>query len=238
MGWLTAHFRRERTPEIMDEPGLDPAAHRAALADLARINRVSLSAAILWPPLCRLARRHPGKTLRVLDVATGGGDVPVELWRRAERAGLDVRLFGCDISPTALDVARANAAKGGAAVKFFRHDVLKAALPGRYDAVACSLFLHHLSADEAAAVLARMAACSDGSVLVNDLDRSALGYALAWLGTRALSRSPVVRFDGPVSVRSAFTPREARALAVRAGLKGVRVGRRWPFRFLLDGRAA
>jgi hypothetical protein len=35
-------------------------------------------------------------------------------------------------------------------------------------------------------------------------------------------------------VEAAFTPDEARALAGRAGLHGVRVFRRWPYRFLLE----
>src|SRR5262249_55349329 len=32
--------RREQIPELMDDPGIDPAEHRAALAALARINRL------------------------------------------------------------------------------------------------------------------------------------------------------------------------------------------------------
>ena len=63
-----------------------------------------------------------------------------------------------------------------------------------------------------------------------------LGYALAWLVTRLLSRSPIVHTDGPLSVAGAFTMAEARALAERAGLSGAQVGWRWPWRFLLSWR--
>src|SRR5437763_16532966 len=97
----------------MDDPRLDPAEHRAALAGLARINRLSLSADILWPPVAKLARRHPGRTLRVLDVATGSGDVPVGVWRKARRAGVALEIAGRDLSPVGVEDAAEHAAGTG-----------------------------------------------------------------------------------------------------------------------------
>ncbi len=82
--------QRRCVPEVMDQPDLDPRLHAQALQGLARLNFWSGSARILWPPLSALARRLRPRPLRVLDLATGGGDVPVRLWRRASRAGLDV----------------------------------------------------------------------------------------------------------------------------------------------------
>jgi hypothetical protein len=66
---------RRLQPELMDQPGLDPARHRQALRGLRRINFWSRSAGILWPALAGLARAAQ-RPLRVLDQATGGGDVP------------------------------------------------------------------------------------------------------------------------------------------------------------------
>ena len=123
------------------------------------------------------------------------------------------------------------------AVNAFAHDVIRDPLPGGFDVATCSLFFHHLSDDDAVTVLGRMKAAAT-VVLVNDLSRSRLGFAAAWVGCRVLTRSRVVRFDGPASVRSAFTPSEALALSERAGLRGAAVARRWPFRFLLTWRAS
>src|SRR5439155_20407366 len=95
---------RVRTPERMDDPGLDPAAHRHALAGLARLNAWGRAAAVLFPPLRDLARPL-GRPLRVLDVATGSGDVPRQLRDRATRDGLEFRIDACDISPVAVDHA-------------------------------------------------------------------------------------------------------------------------------------
>jgi SAM-dependent methyltransferase len=223
--------RRRRRPEVMDQPDLSPSRHAHALAGLARINLLSGSAGILWPALAALARRrHPGPT-RVLDLACGGGDVAVRLWGRARRAGLSLQLEGCDRSPVAVELARDRAARAGADVHFFPHDALTD-LPAGYQAVTCSLFLHHLDDDEACGLLRRMAAAAP-LVLVNDLRRGLAGLLLAHLGSRLLTRCDVVHTDGPRSVEAAFTVPEVRALAERAGLAGAAVARRWPCRLLL-----
>jgi 2-polyprenyl-3-methyl-5-hydroxy-6-metoxy-1,4-benzoquinol methylase len=218
----------------MDQPALDEALHLGALRGLERINRWSGSAGILWRAIRALARPAGGAPLRVLDVATGAGDVPLGLWRKARRAGVSVRVEGCDRSTRAVTHARRRAAEAGADVPYFELDALGGPLPGGYDVVISSLFLHHLDEDQAVDLLRRMAQAARQLVLVNDLRRGLGGLLLAHVATRLLSASPVVHRDGPLSVVAAFTPAEARELAGRAGLAGVRVVRRWPCRFLLS----
>lgn len=222
---------RERIPELMDDPALDPAEHHRALRALARINRLSASAGVLWPSIRNLARtlRRP---IRLLDLATGSGDVPSALLRKARAAGVQLEVFGCDISPRAIELASANCPDG----QFFCHDVLHAPLPCQFDVVCCSLFLHHLSEDEAPHVLSRMKDATEHLVVVNDLARSRFNFVAVWLACHVLTRSPVVRFDGPTSVRSAFTPAEVRAMADRAGLQGARVRTHFPCRLVLTWR--
>ena len=225
---------RRHGPELMDQPGLDAFDHSRALRALGRINRLSRSASILWPAIAALSASQAGHTVRVLDLATGGGDVPIDLAIRAARSGLDIRIEGCDISEVAVDFAARAARKAGVAVRFTRLDCLDDPLPEHFEIVTCSLFLHHLAEDEAGRLLGRMAATARSMILVNDLLRSRFGYWLASAGCRLLSRSPIVHHDGPASVRAAFTVAEARELAERAGLDGVRVEPRWPGRFLLS----
>jgi 2-polyprenyl-3-methyl-5-hydroxy-6-metoxy-1,4-benzoquinol methylase len=221
------------TPEVMDQPGLDAAEHARALRGLSRINTVSGSAGILWPNLRDLARAAGADGIRVLDIATGAGDVPLRLWRKAKRAGVRMRIAGCDRSPVAVETARRRAADARADIEFFRLDLFAEPLPPDYDAITCSLFLHHLHEPQAVDLLRRVAGAARRMVLINDLARGLPGYTLAWFGTRVLSRSPVVHTDGPLSVRAAFTPNEAVALAWQAGMTGATVERRWPCRFLL-----
>ncbi len=106
-------------------------------------------------------------------------------------------------------------------------------MPAGYDVVASSLFLHHLSDDQARQLLRNMAQASEHLVLVNDLLRDWRGLALAYFGSRLLTRSDVVHIDAVRSVRAAFSLKELLRLAEQAGCAGARVEHRWPRRFLL-----
>jgi 2-polyprenyl-3-methyl-5-hydroxy-6-metoxy-1,4-benzoquinol methylase len=225
---------RHRQPEIMDQPGLDAGEHAGALRGLGRINGLSRSAPILWAKIAARAREGGDAPLRVLDVASGGGDVLIRLACCAVGAGKNVRFEGCDLSPQAVEFARAQAEQRGAEVRFFVWDALGGPLPDGYDVVTCTLFLHHLDEASAVTLLRRMAAAARQLVLVDDLIRSRLGHALAWVGCHLLSRSRVVHFDGPASVAAAFTSDEAARLALAAGLEGARLERHWPQRYLLS----
>src|SRR5205085_807704 len=155
-----------------------------------------------------LARERAGRPVRVLDVATGGGDVPIRLWRRARRAGLNLDIHGGDISATALHFARQKARMAGAEVTFFALDVHNDGVPAGFDVLTASLFLHHLSGDQALALLRQLHEKAGYMVLVNDLRRCRAGFILAWLAARLLTRSTVVRVDAPRSVEAAFTVKE------------------------------
>ena len=234
MNWLPNLTARNLQPELMDQPDLDAATHRQALAGLGRINRWSGSVRIVWPAIRQLARQFPTVRLRVLDVASGGGDVPIGLWRRARRAGVQLEIVGCDVSPLAVETATAQAARCGANVHFQVHDVLGGPLPPGFDVVMCSLFLHHLTPGQAVSLLEKMASATGHLLLINDLRRSTSGYLLAQAACRALTRSRIVRVDGPRSVAGAFTVPEVRSLLAQAKLDGASIQKRWPFRFLLS----
>jgi SAM-dependent methyltransferase len=232
---------RRREPELMDGLGLDRALHEHALDALGRVNRVSLTSARAWREVERI-RQSDGEPVRVLDVACGGGDVLIDIARRARSRGVAVELLGCDLSPVALERARTRAdgdrgdtepAAGRATIRFEQRDVLEAPLAGGHHLVLCSLFLHHLSHGDAVRLLRSLAAASERVLLVQDLRRTRVGYALAWLGLHLLTGSVVARRDGPVSVQAAFTLGEAQALARDAGLAGAEVRPCWPQRFTL-----
>lgn len=224
---------REREPEIMDDPALDARRHVTALRALTRINRLSASAGILWKPIKRLARELNLKRLRVLDIATGAGDLPLGLWHKAKRSGLEFELTGVDISARALEFARERAERAGAPIEFRELDVLSGELPDGFDVICTSLFLHHLDDEQAPRLLGKMAAAAGRLVLVNDLLRETRGLLLAHLASRLFTWSDVVQTDGPLSVRAAFTMPEVQSMAESLGLHGATLSRRWPCRFLL-----
>jgi 2-polyprenyl-3-methyl-5-hydroxy-6-metoxy-1,4-benzoquinol methylase len=220
----------------MDQPDLDPRAHRQALDSLGRAHQVSRSAASIWPAIREVVPRS-GRPLRILDLACGGGQLLVDLARRCAREGVALEACGVDLSPVAIDYARDRASRAGVAgVTFAGLDVTRQPLPDAFDVVLCSLFLHHLGDEEAETLLRRMRDAARHLVVVSDLRRTHLGYLFAWAGCRLLSRSRVFHVDGTRSVEAAFTLHEARRLAESSGLTGARIAARWPQRFLLTWR--
>jgi 2-polyprenyl-3-methyl-5-hydroxy-6-metoxy-1,4-benzoquinol methylase len=225
---------RRMQPEIMDQPDLSPARLAGALRGLERINWWSGSAAILWRPIRNFARHSGGRTLRLLDLATGAGDVPIRLWQSACRSGIDLQISACDRNGEAVAYARERARRANVPVEFFICDLPSDDRARDCDVVTCSLFLHHLNETQAVDMLRLMGRIAGRLVLVNDLRRSAAGWLLAKIATRLLSDSEIVHTDGPRSVEGAFTIAEVRTLAERAGLMGARVARCWPCRMLLE----
>jgi len=246
---------RRLVPEVMDQPGLDTGLHDQALSALRRINSLSRTAGSLWPAIASTARQPmaaaprtfdpssdepstgplAGQPLSLLDVACGGGDVALRLAQRAAGEGLPLQVSGCDFNPAAIDYATRAAAAGATAAgpRFFVHDVLAQPLPPA-DIVTCTLFLHHLDEAQGVLLLQRLAAAARRLVLVSDLRRTRLGYWMAHLVGRVLTRSPVVRIDGPLSVAAAWSLPEVHRLAQQAGWQGYQLRRVWPERFLLS----
>lgn len=236
--------RRDLNPEILDSPGTPAEHHREALVGLQRVNTVSRTSQQAWRAIRGLALRRKLETVSVLDIGCGGGDVPLDLQRRALKAGLKMNVTGYDFSPTVVEFARAQAAarerNGGpnagerrCKAMFEVRDIFVQPPERRFDVVICSLFLHHLDDAHAETLLRTMAEAARRMVLVNDLVRSRLGYVAAKLALRLLSSNSIVHQDGPHSVARAFKLDELRRLIDDAGLQGARLEKIWPFRFLL-----
>jgi 2-polyprenyl-3-methyl-5-hydroxy-6-metoxy-1,4-benzoquinol methylase len=235
--WQGDSMDRVRRAEVMDDPALESAPHRHALRGLSRLNRLSASDRVFWPSIAGLARRER-RPLRVLDLASGSGDVALSLWRRARRAGIEVEIRGVDVSQEAVRYAEEQGTRAGAPVQFEVMDVLHDPLPTGFDVLVCSLFLHHVDEDQAILLLAKMRRAARRIVMVNDLLRSVRGLVLAYLAARLFTTSEVVHADAPRSVRSSFTVEEMNRLARRAEMDGAQVSRHWPLRLLLTWKAA
>jgi 2-polyprenyl-3-methyl-5-hydroxy-6-metoxy-1,4-benzoquinol methylase len=153
----------------------------------------------------------------------------------AKQRGLAVDIHACDLNPEAVDIARRNAKARKAEITVFSADALeKPTDQSSFDVVYCTLFAHHLDEIEVVRLLEVMALRAQKLVLVDDLIRSRLGFALAWFGTRLLSRSWVVHTDGPLSVRGALRPDEMMTIAKKAGLEDAQIQCSWPERYLLS----
>jgi 2-polyprenyl-3-methyl-5-hydroxy-6-metoxy-1,4-benzoquinol methylase len=228
--------QRWRLPEKMDQPGLAPGAHHRALAALGRINRWSGSADLVWEPVGQFIRLAGMRQVTVLDVGSGGGDVMLACRdrARARAQGTELAITLLDQSAIALEHAAEQAAAGGFDVGRIIADALRVDLPSQFfDVITCTLMLHHLERADAVCLLRKMADAARCLLVVQDLRRCATGYGAAWLAARVVTRSPIVHWDGPVSVAGAFTIDEAGEMAREAGLDAARIVSRFPWRWVL-----
>jgi 2-polyprenyl-3-methyl-5-hydroxy-6-metoxy-1,4-benzoquinol methylase len=218
----------------MDDPGLDCAAHTEALNGIARLNRLSGAEMFIWREIRRLRKVTNQKRFRLLDIATGGGDVPIALLDHAAHSDFELEIDACDKSEQGLEDARTRASKAGASVNFFQFDALSDEFPTGYDIVTTSLFTHHLEPSQVVRLMEGMKSASNSLVLIDDLERSFLNLILVSLATYTITRSPVARHDGPASVKGSYTRKEMLELSKAAGLKGAQIYLHFPCRFLLS----
>jgi 2-polyprenyl-3-methyl-5-hydroxy-6-metoxy-1,4-benzoquinol methylase len=224
-------------PEDMDDPALDPAAHRLALMGLARLNRISFTAISIWHVLERQyladrAKQKGSESWSVIDIATGGGDLPVWLAKKAKLKGYNWQVAGADRSPVALECAAQKAAAADVEVEWLELDATRDSLPP-CDWIISSLFFHHLDDSTLVELLKRMAQAARQGILIDDLERTVLNRALVFIGAHLLSTSDIVHKDSDRSVRAAFTLSEMAVLAKSAELQRVQISSRFPARFQL-----
>ncbi len=213
---MIAH-ERKRVPELMDDPDLDYESHVEALRGLEKLNRVSNTADSLWCEIKKLRAHALSRPLRILDIATGGGDNAIALYLLAQSENFPIHITACDLSIDAIKYAAEKAKQNGAVIDFVAMNALEA-LPQGFDVIMTSLFTHHLDPPDVVRLLGNMKQSAGRLVLVNDLVRSDLAYALVWIATRIFSQSKIVQYDGPVSVNASFTAVEFKAMAEEAGL--------------------
>ncbi|MGQ0645524.1 MAG: methyltransferase domain-containing protein [Elusimicrobiota bacterium] len=227
--------RRINEPEIMDGETLPERDLREALAFLAMTNRFFGGETVVLRRFERWSRRwKPGESIRVLDVGSGGADIPAALSRWAARRGFDLRVTALELILETAAIARENI-RALSAVEVRQDDFFRLAEGDEsFDYVTASLFLHHCAPEDAPRVLRAFDRLARRGVIVSDLLRSRAGY---W-AVKALSRlagNRVVRHDGPLSVRRAFRLEELAALARESGLPYLAARREPWFRVSLCG---
>ena len=193
-------MRRTITPELLDTDSGTAEEIASSLADLERIARWFGGASTLVGLIKRVVEEKGARSVSVLDVGAGNGDV-----MRLARERLRPR--GIDLAATLLDRSAVHVSQKNSAAAL-AGDAL--ALPFReksFDLVACSTFAHHLEPNEIILFVNRALTIAREAVLINDLRRSAAHLALVYLGF-PLFRGRLTRHDGPASVRRAYTPKE------------------------------
>jgi 2-polyprenyl-3-methyl-5-hydroxy-6-metoxy-1,4-benzoquinol methylase len=159
---------------------------------------------------------RPADKLRVVDLATGSGDIPRVIVDYARKIHANVEIDALDRQPATLEIARSLSANYPE-ISYREANILEWKSSGEYDITLCTLALHHFSNQDAVRVLRKCREVSKRFTLVSDLRRNFSLVAGVYLLTALIFREPMTRYDARLSAIRAFSFSEMRDLAMRAG---------------------
>jgi hypothetical protein len=213
-------MNRKVTPELLDADAGTPQEVTDSLADLRLVNRWFGGAATTYGMVRYVARERALRSLSMLEVAAGSGDVPKFTQHKLKEHGISLSLTYLDRSPIHLNGNSRSVAGDALALPFAENS---------FDIVSCGLFAHHLAPSQVTEFAREAQRVCRIAFLINDLIRDPVHLALVYAGF-PLFRSRLSRHDGPVSVRAAYTPAEIRSLLRNTSIKRIEITRHYLFR--------
>lgn len=213
----------------MDADDLDPGTYAAVVADLARVNRVTMAAR---PTLAFLARATKCRgRLKLLDVGFGDGDMLRAVAGWARRRSIAAELVGVDLNPRSEAAARPRT-DPALPITYRTGDYADCAGED-WDVIVSSLVAHHMNHAQLIAFLRFMDREARIGWLINDLHRHRLAHAGYPLLARIAGWHRMVREDGTLSIARSYRPAEWPPILAEAGV-AARVHRAFPFRLCVE----
>ncbi|MBV8856014.1 MAG: methyltransferase domain-containing protein [Acidobacteria bacterium] len=220
--------------EHIDKGDYTPEEYDECSAELRWVNRWMGDASALKRSVLPDIARGGAREFTMLDVGAGTGELLREVALAARGRGVHARLAGLELNERAA-AGLVEESREFKEVVSVRGDALR--LPfadGAFDYVMCSLFTHHFRDDACVRVFREMARVAGRRVYCIDLHRHPVAYYFYTTVGRLFIHTRLVREDGALSILRGFRPGELRRLAERAGLKDVKVERRFPYRLVLS----
>jgi ubiquinone/menaquinone biosynthesis C-methylase UbiE len=218
-------------PEFLDLPeSYHPDELEGSLADIRVINRYLGDRRALLKHLSRQV--GAAASFSLLDVATGSGDLLIDIARWAKKRGKTAILAGVDNNERTVAVATRET-EPFPEITVAVADGLK--LPfadDSFDFVICSKTAHHFDEADAVRLVQEMLRVARRGFLLMDLRRSWIAWFLIRVLSTLFTKNRLTRADGPLSVLKAFTPDELADLASKAGAARFTVTRE-PFYLLV-----
>ena len=216
----------------MDDPNVDEATLKAALAEVTYVNKYLGGQQITLDGLRFFFDRFPQKSYTILDVGCGDGAMLRSIANFARQRSIAVKLIGIDINPKSIALAEERS-QDFPEVSFQVQDVFKLnETHQEIDIITSTLTMHHFNDAEILKFLAQFLKLANLGVVINDLQRSTIAYRLFQAYSRVFMRSEMARHDGLISIERAFTKNELLSFTSKLGVQSFSIKWRWAFRYL------
>ncbi len=223
--------KRSIEPEIMDDLNISGEVVFQTLRELETINRTLGGNSVSISAFKRLLQHH--NSISLVDLGCGGGDMLKQMADWSRKMDKEVSLVGLDANPNIVNYATDHI-NGYQEISFESINVLSPEFRERnFDIVHACLFTHHFDEDQLVAMFRSWKEQARLGVIVNDLHRHPIAYYAIKLITRLFSRSSMVKYDAPLSVKRGFKKSELLVILEKAGIKDYHLSWKWAFRWRL-----
>jgi 2-polyprenyl-3-methyl-5-hydroxy-6-metoxy-1,4-benzoquinol methylase len=210
--------------EIMDDLDCHGEVVDQTLRELEIINRLLGGDYVTIDGIKQLVSKSD---LTIADFGCGGGDLAMKIVKWGRKKGLVLKVEGIDANPHIVEFAKRQYPD----LSFITLDVF--GNQKTYDIITATLFVHHFDDDQLVRLFSLMRSHAKLGVVINDIHRHALSYySIKWL-TQLFSKSAMVKFDAPLSVRRAFKRKELVDILNKAGITNYQLKWKWAFRYQL-----
>lgn len=177
--------------------------------------------------------RKTNKSLKIIDLGCGGGDNLRAISNWCQTNNQTIELLGIDGNANALAYAQQQN-NPTSAINYLKADILDSnfVLP-TCDILISSHFMYHFSDDEIVTFLKKSEKNISNKIIFSELQRSTFAYLLFKMSSVFLPFSKIVKQDGLVAIRRAYTKTELHSILERAEFTGYKVKWKWAFRFLV-----
>lgn len=218
--------------EIMDDLNCSGDVLEQTLRELEVINKWLGGNNITINAIDHLLTSYPrGKEVTIVDLGCGGGDMLRIIDRWARKNNYQVKLIGIDANSNIIDFAKKNLSDLPC-VTFETLNIFSSEFQTKqYDIVIGTLFFHHFSNDELHTFFKQLQKQVSIGFVINDIHRHWFAYYAIKLLTQLFSKSPMVKYDAPLSVLRAFKADELKQILEMDSFSHYLIRWRWAFRW-------
>jgi ubiquinone/menaquinone biosynthesis C-methylase UbiE len=229
--------RRSHRLEYIDTGEYTAEEYESCIGELQLVNRWMGDAHSLRTTLFREVEAQHLSTFSILDVGAGSGELLRVTAAWARQTKRHVSAVGLELNERSAESINEESQRFDE-ITSVRGNALE--LPfsdSQFDYVISSLFTHHLRDEQVVQVLREMSRVAKRRIFVIDLNRHPIAYLLYTTVGKLVLHNRLLRHDGALSILRSFKSDELLELGQRAGLRDLRVERRFPYRLVLSAAA-
>lgn len=224
------HHRRSELAEKMDDPDLPEEELAVILNDINRVNKLLGGLLFSLNAVKKaIAEINTAETITIMDL--GCGDGTLLRYLDDHIAQKNVSFIGIDLN--AKSINRAKKLTSSSRISYVQEDIRKVDKSQEScDILISMLTFHHLDDTEIVGVLNVAKQIVSHKIIINDLHRHFLAYLSFKIVSPILLEHAISKYDGLVSIASAFKTKDFKQYATSCGLYNYSVDWKWSFRYI------